>query len=192
MRKVIVSNYITIDGFFAGPNGELDWFIWDDEMAKFSIDQLKTVDTILLGRVTYQLFADYWPTPAAYKENPIIAPMMNDLPKIAFSKTLNKAEWNNSSLVKGDIAEEISRLKQQPGKDMVIFGSGTIVSAFAKLGLIDLYRLIVNPVVLGKGKPLFKNMDNKLRLKLLNAKAQSSGNVILEYEPTKDKPSTSG
>lgn len=186
MRNVIVSNYITIDGFFAGPNGEIDWFVWDDEMAKFSIDQLKTVDTILLGRVTYQLFAGYWPTPDAYKEDPIIAPMMNDLQKIVFSRTLDSAEWNNSLVVKENIAEEISRLKQQPGKDMVIFGSGIIVSEFAKLGLIDLYKLIVNPVILGKGKPLFKNMDNKLKLKLLNAKAQSSGNVILEYEPAKE------
>lgn len=192
MRKIIVSNYVTVDGYFAGPNGELDWFVWDDEMAKFSTDQLKTVDTILLGRVTYQLFADYWPTPTAYKENPIIAPMMNDLQKIVFSRTLDSAEWNNSLVVKENVTEEISRLKQQPGKDMVIFGSGIIVSEFARLGLIDLYRLIVNPVVLGKGKPLFKNMDNKLKLKLLNAKAQSSGNVILEYEPLKDKPSNSG
>lgn len=192
MRKIIASNYVTVDGYFAGPNGELDWFVWDDEMAKFSTDQLKTVDTILLGRVTYQLFADYWPTPTAYKENPIIAPMMNDLQKIVFSRTLDSAEWNNSLVVKENVTEEISRLKQQPGKDMVIFGSGIIVSEFARLGLIDLYRLIVNPVVLGKGKPLFKNMDNKLKLKLLNAKAQSSGNVILEYEPLKDKPSNSG
>ncbi len=192
MRKIIVSNYVTIDGFFAGPNGELDWFVWDDEMAKFSTDQLKTVDTILLGRVTYQLFADYWPTPAAYKENPIIAPMMNDLQKIVFSRTLDSAEWNNSKVVKENIAEEISKLKQQPGKDMVIFGSGLIVSEFAKLGLIDLYRLIVNPVVLGSGKPLFKGLNDKLKLKLLNAKALGSGNVILEYQPMKDKPSTSG
>ena len=192
MRKIIVSNYVTIDGFFAGPNGELDWFVWDDEMAKFSTDQLKTMDTILLGRVTYQLFADYWPTPVAYKENPIIAPMMNELSKIVFSRTLDKAEWNNSKVVKENIAEEISRLKQQPGKDMVIFGSGTIVSAFAQHGLIDIYRLIVNPVVLGNGKPLFKGLDDKLKLKLLNARPFGSGNVILEYEPMKDKPSTSG
>lgn len=186
MGKIILSNYVTIDGFFAGPNGELDWFVWDEEMAKFSTDQLKTVDTILLGRVTYQLFADYWPTPTAYKENPIIAPMMNELTKIVFSRTLNKAEWNNSLVVKENIAEEVSRLKQQPGKDMVIFGSGTIVSALTKLGLIDLYRLIVNPVILGRGKPLFKGLDDKLKLKLLNAKAFGSGNVILEYEPMKD------
>ena len=192
MRKIIVSNYITIDGFFAGPNGEIDWFVWDDEMAKFSTDQLKTVDTILLGRVTYQLFADYWATPAAYKENPIIAPMMNDLQKIVFSRTLRSAEWNNSLVVKENIAEEILKLKQQPGKDMVIFGSGVIVSEFAKLGLIDLYRLIVNPVILGRGKPLFKGLDDKLKLRLLNAKALGSGNVLLEYEPMKDKPSTSG
>lgn len=192
MRKVIVSNYVTIDGFFAGPNGELDWFVWDDEMAKFSTDQLKTMGTILLGRVTYQLFADYWPTPSAYKENPIIAPMMNELSKIVFSRTLDRAEWKNSRLVKENIAEEISRLKQQPGKDMVIFGSCTIVSALAQRGLIDVYRLIVNPVVLGSGKPLFKGLNDKLKLKLLNAKALSSGNVILEYQPVKDKPSTSG
>lgn len=183
MRKIIVSNYITIDGFFAGPNGELDWFVWDDEMAKFSIEQLKTMDAILLGRITYQLFADYWPTPAAYKENPIIAPAMNDLQKIVFSRTLDRAEWNNTMLVKGNIAEEISKLKHQPGKDMVIFGSGSIVSAFAKLGLIDVYRLIVNPVILGRGKPLFKGLDDRLKLKLLNAKAFNIGNVVLEYEP---------
>ena len=192
MRKIIVSNNVTIDGFFAGPNEELDLFIWDEEMAKFSTDQLKTVDIILLGRVTYQLFADYWPTPSAYKENPIIAPMMNDLQKIVFSRTLDRAEWNNSKVVKENVAEEISRLKQQPGKDMVIFGSGTIVSAFAKLGLIDLYRLIVNPLILGRGKPLFKGLNNKLKMKLLNAKALASGNVILEYQPMKDKLSTSG
>lgn len=192
MRKIIVSNYITIDGFFAGPNGELDWFVWDEEMSKFSTDQLRTVDTILLGRITYQLFADYWPTPTAYKENPIIVPMMNDLRKIVFSRTLDSAEWNNSKVVKENIAEEISKLKQQPGKDMVIFGSGVIVSGFAKLGLIDLYRLIVNPVVLGSGKPLFKGLNDKLKLKLLNAKMFSGGNVILEYKPMQDKPSTLG
>ena len=145
-----------------------------------------------MGRVTYQLFADYWPTPAAYKENPIIAPMMNDLQKIVFSRTLDNAEWNNSKVVKENVSEEISRLKQQPGKDMVIFGSGIIVSEFAKFGLIDLYRLIVNPVVLGSGKPLFKGLDDKLKLKLLNARPFGSGNVILEYEPMKDKPSASG
>lgn len=186
MRKIIVSNNVTIDGFFAGPNGELDFFVWDDEMAKFSTDQLKTMDTILLGRVTYQLFANYWPTPVAYKENPTIAPMMNDMQKIVFSRTLDRAEWKNTRLVKGNIAEEISKLKQQPGEDMVIFGSGVIVSEFAKLGLIDVYRLIVNPVVLGSGKPLFKGLDDKLKLKLLNAKAFRSGNVILAYEPMKE------
>lgn len=188
MRKIIVSNYITIDGFFAGLNGELDWFVWDDEMAKFSIDQLKTMDAILLGRVTYQLFAGYWPTPAAFKENPIIAPMMNDLPKIVFSNTLDRVEWNNSRLVRENIAEEVSKLKQQPGKDMVIFGSGSIVSALTRLGLIDVYRLIVNPVILGRGKPLFKGLDDMLKLRLLSAKALGSGNVILEYEQAKNKP----
>ena len=108
---------------------------------------------------------------------------MNELSKIVFSRTLDNAEWTNTRLVKENIAEEISKLKQQPGKNMVIFGSGTIVSEFAQRGLIDLYRLIVNPVILGKGKPLFKGLNDKLKLKLLNAKALGNGNVILEYEP---------
>jgi dihydrofolate reductase len=183
MRKIIVSNYVTIDGFFAGPNGELDWFVWDDEMAKFSTDQLNTMDAILLGRVTYQLFADYWPTPTAYKENPNIAPMMNDLPKIVFSRTLDNAEWTNTRLVKENIAEEISKLKQQPGKNMVIFGSGSIVSAFAQSGLIDDYRIFVNPIVLGSGKSLFKGLNERLKLKLLSTKTFQCGVVLLQYEP---------
>jgi len=183
MRKIIVSNYITLDGFFAGPNGEIDWFVWDDEMAKYSLNLVNTVGTILLGRVTYQLFADYWPSPSAIKEDPLIAPLMNNLPKIVFSKTLERVEWNNSRLVKEDIAQEISKLKQQPGKDMVIFGSGSIVSAFTRLGLIDEYRLIVNPVVLGNGKPLFKGINDRFNLKLLGTKAFSCGNVMLCYQP---------
>ncbi len=110
---------------------------------------------------------------------------MNNLPKIVFSKTLQKVEWNNSRLVKENIVEEISTMKQQPGKDMVIFGSGSIVSTFMQLGLIDEYRIIVNPVVLGKGKPLFKGINDKLNLKLLKTKTFSSGNVLLYYEPAK-------
>ncbi len=185
MRKIIVSNYITLDGFFAGPNGEIDWFVWDDEMAKYSINLMNTVGTILLGRMTYQLFADYWPTPSAAEENPLIAPLMNDLPKIVFSRTLESVAWNNSRLIKENIAEEISKLKQQPGKDMVILGSGSIVSTLARLGLIDEYRLIVNPVILGNGKPLFKGINDRLNLKLLGTKAFSGGNVMLCYQPMK-------
>jgi len=183
MRKVIVSMMVTLDGFFAGPNGEIDWHVVDEEFNEYADDLLSSVDTLLFGRVTYQLMADYWPSPSATTDDPIIADKMNQLHKIAFSRTLEKVEWNNSRLVKGNIAEEMAKLKQQPGKDMAIFGSGSIVSTFTQRGLIDEYRIIVNPVVLGNGKPLFKGIHDKLNLKLLKTKTFRSGNVMLCYQP---------
>ncbi|MDQ6866235.1 MAG: dihydrofolate reductase family protein [Thermoproteota archaeon] len=187
MRKVILSNLITLDGFFAGPNGELDWFILDEEGKKDANDLLSKVDALLFGRVTYQLMADSWPAaatnPSTPKSDLEIADKMNNLPKIVFSKTLQEVKWNNSRLVKENIAEEISKMKQQPGKDMVIFGSGSIVSTFMQLGLIDEYRILVNPVVLGNGKPLFKGIIDKQKLKLLKTRVFGSGVVILYYQP---------
>ena len=187
MRKVILSNLVTLDGFFAGPNGELDWFIVDEEGKKDANDLLSKVDAILFGRVTYQLLADYWPAaatnPSTSKSDLEIADKMNNLPKIVFSKTLQEVKWNNSRLVKENIAEEISKMKQQPGKDMVIFGSGSIVTTFTQLGLIDEYRILVNPVVLGNGKPLFTGINDKQNLKLLKTKVLGSGIVILYYQP---------
>jgi dihydrofolate reductase len=187
MRKVILSNEVTLDGFFAGPNGELDWHIVDEEFNQYAKDLLNNVDTLLFGRVTYQLMADYWPAaatnPSTSKSDLEIADKMNNLPKIVFSKTLQQVEWNNSRLVKDNIAQEISKMKQQSGKDMVIFGSGSIVPTFMQYGLIDEYRIIVNPVVLGNGKPLFKGVNDKHNLKLLKTRLFDSGIVILFYEP---------
>jgi dihydrofolate reductase len=187
MRKVILSNLVTLDGFFAGPNGELDWHIVNEEFNGYANDLLSKVDALLFGRVTYQLMADYWPAaatnPSTPKSDLEIADKMNNLPKIVFSKTLQEVKWNNSRLVKENIAEEISKMKQQPGKDMVIFGSGSIVTTFMQLGLIDEYRIIVNPVVLGNGKPLFKGIKDKQNLKLLKTRVLSSGVVILYYQP---------
>jgi dihydrofolate reductase len=180
MRKVIVSNYVSLDGFIAGPNGEIDWFVWDEEMANYSRNLLYSIDTILFGRVTYELMANYWPT--VNTEDPIITVGMNNLPKIVFSKTLERAEWKNTRLVKEITREEIFKMKLRQGKDMVIFGSGSIVSALTQLGLIDEYQLIINPVVLGSGKPLFKNIKERINLKLLKTTTFSSnGNVILYY-----------
>jgi dihydrofolate reductase len=170
-----------LDGFFEGPNKELDWHIVDEEINQYANDLLSKVDSILFGRVTYQLMADYWPAaamnPSTSKGDLEIADKMNNLPKIVFSKTLQEVKWNNSRLVKENIAEEISKIKQQPGKDMVIFGSGSIVSTFMHLGLIDEYRIIVNPVVLGSGKPLFKGINDKQNLKLLKTKVLGSGSL---------------
>jgi dihydrofolate reductase len=187
MRKVLLSNLVTLDGFFAGPKGELDWHIVDEEFNQYAIDLLSKVDALLFGRVTYQLMADYWPAaatnPSTPKSDLEIADKMNNLPKIVFSKTLQKVEWKNTRLVKENIAEEISKMKEQSGKDMVIFGSGSIVSTFMQLGLIDEYRIIVNPVVLGNGKPLFKGINDKQNLKLLKTRVFGSGVVILYYQP---------
>jgi dihydrofolate reductase len=187
MRKVILSNSVTLDGFFEGPNGELDWHIVDEEIKQYANDLLSNVDALLFGRVTYQLMADYWPAaatnPSTSKSELEIAHKMNNLPKIVFSKTLQEVKWNNSRLVKDNIAQEIYKMKQQPGKDMVIFGSGSIVSTLMQHGLIDEYRIIVNPVVLGNGNPLFKGINGKQNLKLLKSRVFGSGVLILYYQP---------
>jgi dihydrofolate reductase len=180
MRKVIVSIMLSVDGSFEGPNKELDWHIWDDEMEKYMDNFLNTVDAILLGRVAYQLLAAYWPSST---EN--LAPKLNNLPKIVFSKTLEKVEWKNSRLIKDNIKEEMLRLKQQPGKDLVLFAGADIASTLQQLGLIDEYRIIVNPVVLSNGKPFFKDIKDRLSLKLLNTKTFNCGNVVLYYHPVK-------
>jgi dihydrofolate reductase len=183
MRKIVAFNLITLDGFFEGPNREIDWHVVDEEFNDFAIDQLKTVDTILFGRVTYQMMAQYWPTPAATTNDPVVAGMMNSLPKIVFSRTLDKVEWQNTTLIKENINDEVLKLKQQPGKDIVIFGSNDLMVSLATLGSIDEYRVMVNPIVLGKGNPLFKGLSDKLKLKLLKTRTFTSGNVLLYYQP---------
>jgi dihydrofolate reductase len=186
MRKVIVSNLVSLDGFFEGPNKELDWFVVEEEFFDFARNQLLEVDTILFGRVTYEMMSGYWPN--AIDNDPVITDKMNSLQKVVFSKTLRAGDpiaigWNNSILVKGNMEDEIKRLKQQPGKDMVIFGSGEIVTSLMRQGLIDEYRVIVNPVILGRGNLLFKGLHDRLNLKLLKTKTLGSGVVILYYEP---------
>ena len=167
MRKVILFDMVTLDGFFAGPNEEIDWHHVDEEFNEFAIAQLNSAGGLLFGRVTYQGMASYWPTDTATANDPIVADKMNTLPKIVFSRTLERTEWNNTRLVKGNIAEEISKLKQQPGKDWLLFGSADLASTLTDLGLIDEYRIMVNPVILGNGKPLFKSIKDKLSLKLV-------------------------
>jgi len=169
---------MSLDGFFESSSKKLDWFVPDEEFFEYSKDLLRSVDTIIFGRVTYQHMAGYWP--AAAKDE--IADKMNNLPKIVFSRMLEKAEWNNSTLVRTNVAEEISKLKQQPGKDMVILGSATLASSLLPLGLIDEYRVILDPVLIGRGNPLFKGIKQKLRLKLQKTKLLSSGVIVLYYQ----------
>ena len=129
------------------------------------------------------MMASYWPTPAAAKDSPDVAAQMNKLPKVVFSRTLDKASWSNTKLVKGDVAAEISRMKKEPGKDMVIFGSGTIVSQLAQAGLIDEYQIVVVPVVLGKGRTMFEGVKEKLTLKPTKTRTFGNGNVLMSYQP---------
>jgi len=182
MRKLFAFNMVSLDGFFEGPNRDINWHNVDDEFNQFAIEQTSTVDTILFGRVTYELMAGYWPTPAATTDDPVIADLMNRLPKIVFSRTLQKAEWNNTRLIKDHIAEEITTLKQQPGKDLALFGSANLLSTLIQMGLIDEHRIIVNPIVLGSGTPLYQGLKDKLNLKLLKTKTFRNGNVLLYYQ----------
>lgn len=144
---------------------------------------MKEFQTILFGRTTYQLFESFWPValkdPKTSEDNRKVAQNINDLEKIVFSSTLEKVTWNNSKILKNIDSEEIKKLKQEPGKDMVVFGSGTIVQAMTNLNLIDEFRLMINPVILGQGKPMFKDMKDKVNLKLLNTKTFKNGNVLL-------------
>ena len=186
MRKIIVSNMVTADGFFEGLDHELDWHRVDSEFNEYSADLLNSVDTLLFGRVTYEGMLSYWTTPAVIATDPIIAGHMNDTAKIVFSRTLNKVgwgKWDNARLVKDNIGAEISKLKQQPGKDMVVFGSGSIVSMLTQLGLVDEIRIGVNPVVLGSGKSLFAGVAKRVNLNLLRTKTFKSGLIVLFYEP---------
>ncbi|HXQ35529.1 MAG TPA: dihydrofolate reductase family protein [Anaerolineales bacterium] len=186
MRKLFAFNMVSLDGCFEGPNQDISWHNADEEFNQFAIEQTSTVGTILFGRRTYEGMASYWPTEAAINDDPVVAELMNSLPKIVFSRTLQKAEWKNSTLIKDNIAEEILKLKRQPGKEIAVFGSADLLSTLIQLDLIDEHRIIVNPVVLGSGTPLFKNVKDRLNLKLTRSRTFDSGNVLLYYQPNQN------
>src|SRR6266508_3157403 len=186
MRKVFLFNLTTLDGFFEGPNQDISWHHVDEEFNEFAIEQLNEIGMLLFGRITYQVMASYWPTESAIKDDPVVAGLMNSLPKIVFSRTLDKVEWENSRLVKENVAEEVLKLRAQPGKDIAVFGSSNLAVTLAESGLIDEYRIILNPVFLGNGTPLLKGIKEKVNLKLLRARTFKSGNVLLYYAPEKE------
>jgi dihydrofolate reductase len=180
MRKLFWQMSMTLDGFMEGPNRELDYTAGfpDEDFERYATRMLQSIDGMLLGRRTYELFADYWPSAAGPD-----ADRMNELPKIVFSKTLVKVDWNNSRLVTRELAEEVAKLKHEPGKDLALFGSADLASSFMRLGLIDEYRILVTPVILGSGNPMFKDKKHRVPLTLLRADTWSSGTVALYYEP---------
>jgi dihydrofolate reductase len=185
MAKLIVFNSVSLDGYFAGSNGDLSWaHAQDAEWQRFVEDNAKGGGLLLFGRITYELMASYWPTPPALKAFPVVAEQMNSLPKVVFSRTLDKTTWSNTTLVKGDPAAEVRRLKRGSGRDMAIMGSGSIVSQLTQEGLIDEYQIVVCPVVLGKGRTMFEGLKEKLPLKLAKTRSFRNGNILLCYQPS--------
>jgi dihydrofolate reductase len=183
MRKVNVFNFITLNGYFQGSNGDISWHRHGGEESEYAAESLKSESILLFGRVTYEMMASHWPTPEAMKNMPRVAEGMNKAEKIVFSRTLKKAEWNNTRLVKDNMVEEIRKMKQMPGKDMCILGSGSILTQLAEEGLIDEYQLMIDPLALGDGTPIFKNLRHKLDLRLTLSRAFKSGVLLLSYQP---------
>ncbi len=185
MRRLTVFNLVTLDGYFAGPDGDISWHMVDDEFQELANAASNSGNTLLFGRITYELMASYWPTPEAIKNDPIVAQGMNRSEKIVFSRTLDNADWNNTRLVKTDMVAEVRRLKQGSGKDLTVLGSGSIVSQLAQEGLIDELQVLLNPVVLGKGKTMFEGLRDRIQLKLTKTRVFGNGNVLLNYEPVR-------
>ena len=184
MRKLIMWNMVTLDGFFEGEKPwEIDWheYVWGPELERFSLEQASAADTLLFGRRTYEGMASYWSGAKGQ-----IADFMNRVAKVVFSRTLDRADWNNTRLVKEHAAQEVEKLKRQPGGDILIFGSANFSATLTEHGLIDEYRLGVNPLVLGGGNPLFKPGPQRMRMRLLEATPLQSGCVILCYERAED------
>jgi dihydrofolate reductase len=182
MRKLGVFNLVTLDGYIAGEGGDISWHNVDAEFQEFAERNSTSGSTLLFGRVTYELMAGYWPSAEALENDPIVAEGMNSSPKVVFSRTLSKADWANTRLVKEDMVGEVRRLKQQSGKGLTILGSGSIVAQLTQAGLIDEYQVLLNPIVLGKGKTMFEGLTDKLILKLAETRSFGNGNVLLRYE----------
>ena len=184
MRKLVVFNQVSLDGYFVDMHGDMSWAHKSDaEWQAFVEENASGGGELLFGRITYELMASYWPTPFARENDPVVAERMNSLPKVVFSRSMDDASWNNTKLVKDDIAEETRKMKAEPGKDMVIMGSGSVVSQLAQAGLIDEFQVVVNPIVLGKGRTMFEGIEEKIDLKLTRTRAFDNGNVLLCYEP---------
>jgi dihydrofolate reductase len=183
MRKLSVFNQVSLDGFIADASGDMSWAHKDDpEWNDFVAGNAKGGGELVFGRVTYQQMASFWPTPFAEEAMPEVAAGMNSLPKVVFSKTLAKADWNNTRLFKKDVPGSMKQLKREPGKGLVVMGSASIVSELAAADLIDSYQLIINPIVLGAGKSMFQGLHEKLGLKLGKTRVFQNGNVLLSYE----------
>jgi dihydrofolate reductase len=180
MARLIMWNLMTLDGLFEGKDHDLSWHldVWGEELERLSIDQLKLAGGLLFGRVTYELMANHWPSATGE-----VADFMNALPKHVFSRTLTRSDWANTAMYGGDLPATVARLKREQPKDIFLFGSADLAAGLMPHGLIDEFRIALNPIILGGGTPLFKP-DERRKLKLLDARTLASGIAILRYEPT--------
>lgn len=186
MRKLIVFNQISLDGYFVDMNSDMSWAHnanKDEAWKAFVEANASSGGLLVFGRMTYELMSGYWPTALAVQNDPIVVERMNNLPKVVFSRTLQEALWNNTKLVKDDIAGEIRKRKNEPGNDIVILGSGSIVSQLTDERLIDEYQFVMIPVVLGEGKTMFDGIKARFSLALTNTRTFDNGNVLLCYQP---------
>lgn len=186
MRKVILLMHVSLDGFTAGPDGALDWIVVDGEVWKEVIDLQNTADTALFGRINYQGFESYWPTvpsdPNASSNEREHAHWLEQASKLVFSTTLSQVSWKNTRIVEGPIVKEVATLKQQAGKNLLFFGGARLAQTFVKEKLVDEYRLLVNPVVLGQGSRLFQDIQQRIALNLVETRTYRSGVVELRYQ----------
>lgn len=183
MAKLNVFNHVSLDGYFVDAKGDMSWAHRSDpEFDAFSAQNARDAGGVLLfGRVTYQMMAAFWPTPLAMKSMPEVAAGMNAAQKVVFSRSLKKVTWQNTTLIKRGLVAAVKKLKEESKKDLVVLGSGTIVAQLAQAGLVDQYQLIVNPLVLGKGRTLFDGVKKPLALKLTGTRRFKNGNVLLTY-----------
>jgi dihydrofolate reductase len=184
-RKLIVFEMVSVDGYFTGEKGDLSWAhrAQDPEWKEFTAQNAKGGGVFLFGRVTYEMMAAHWPTPEAARQDPVVAESMNKNQKIVFSRSLDNPTWQNTRVVKGNVAAEVRKLKEEAGPPLVVMGSGSIVSLLAAEGLVDDYQLITIPVALGKGRTLFEGAPHPVALKRNNERSFQNGNLLLCYAP---------
>lgn len=188
MRKLIVFNQVSLDGYFTDSKGDMSFArkdTGDAEWNTFVSGNASGGGALVFGRITYEMMAGFWPTPMATQMMPVVAERMNNLPKVVFSRTLREASWSHTTLVKGDAVKAMRKMKGEPGPDMAILGSGHLVSQFAQHGLIDCYQIVVVPVALGRGRTLFDGVKTRIHLKLESSRAFGNGNVLLNYVPNR-------
>lgn len=186
MRRLGVFNNVSLDGYFVDANGDMRWAYRekpDAEWNAFVAGNASGEAQLLFGRITYQLMAGYWPTPQAMQSMPAVAEGMNNMLKVVFSRTLDTVTWRNTQLVKGDPAAKVRKMKNEPGPELVILGSGSIVSQLAQEHLIDEFQVAIIPVVLGKGRTMFDGLKERLPLRLTKSRTFGNGCVVLNYEP---------